>query len=433
MAGVVGGRRIVVGRARLQPSGRGRAADGAGTNPADAGRRRARHHQAAGGGQGRQLVAGHRRRSDRRRRRSTRASWSSPPRGTAPHSRRFSRRCSTWGRRSTCSTPRRGRRSPPTLWPPGRTGSTTPSSSTWGISRSAAPAPSPTPSGPSSRPTRSSSASAASRSTRRRAPRTASSTTTSASTPRRRRSRRPARRPGRRSSSGPTARTPSSSTRATPIRPTAADSATTPLLVDASGNVYAATRKYPDGREALALTFGQAPTYVSYLELAYGLVSWATRGLFVGERHVYAMPQIDDLFLSSAIYTGGVYRITDADMQAFADWQTATRANPLTAGFRAAWAVQRRGLLVAPRRSADREGGRARADVRVDQPQLGSPGARRAQLRRRAQRVHAERSVSARARPHALRDDQRGDAQHLGARQRGCHAGDPRHAASSRS
>jgi peptidoglycan/xylan/chitin deacetylase (PgdA/CDA1 family) len=131
--------------------------------------------------------------------------------------------------------------------------------------------------------------------------------------------------------------------------PTAvADSATTPLLVDAGGNVYAATRKYPDGREALALTFGQAPSYVSYLELAYGLVSWGTRGLFIGERHVYAMPQIDDLFLASAIYTGGVYRITDADMQAFANWQTATRANPLTAGFRASWACNGAGSSSRP-------------------------------------------------------------------------------------
>jgi hypothetical protein len=128
----------------------------------------------------------------------------------------------------------------------------------------------------------------------------------------------------------------------------AADSATIPLLVDASGNVYAATRTYPDGREALALTFGQASSYVSYLELAYGLVSWATRGLFIGERHVYAVPQIDDLFLSSAIYTGGVYRITDADLQAFAAWQTATQANPLTAGFRAAFACNGAGSSSRP-------------------------------------------------------------------------------------
>ena len=119
----------------------------------------------------------------------------------------------------------------------------------------------------------------------------------------------------------------------------AADASTTPLLVDAAGNVYAATRSYPDGREALVLSFSQASSYVSYLEIAYGLVNWATRGLFVGERHVYAMPQIDDLFLASAIYTGGTYRITAADLQAFADWEAATTANPVTAGFRAAFAA----------------------------------------------------------------------------------------------
>jgi MYXO-CTERM domain-containing protein len=128
----------------------------------------------------------------------------------------------------------------------------------------------------------------------------------------------------------------------------AADGSTTPLLVDAGGNLYAATRSYPDGRQALVLTFGQASSYVSYLQIAYGLVSWATRGLFVGERHVYAMPQIDDLFLPSAIYTGGTYRITDADLQAFADWERATQANPTTAGLRASCAVNGYGSSTRP-------------------------------------------------------------------------------------
>jgi hypothetical protein len=126
------------------------------------------------------------------------------------------------------------------------------------------------------------------------------------------------------------------------------DAATIPLLVDAAGNVYAATRTYSDGREALALTFAQASYFVSYLELAYGLVDWATHGLFVGERHTYAVPQVDDLFLSSAIYTGGVYRITSADLQAFADWENATRAQPLTAGFRFAWACNGQGSSSMP-------------------------------------------------------------------------------------
>src|SRR4051812_21785369 len=126
------------------------------------------------------------------------------------------------------------------------------------------------------------------------------------------------------------------------------DAATIPLLVDAAGNVYAATRTYPDGREALALTFAQASHFVSYLELAYGLVDWATHGLFVGERHAYAVPQLDDLFLASDIYTGGTYRITSADLQAFADWENARRAQPLTADFRFAWACNGQGSQSMP-------------------------------------------------------------------------------------
>jgi hypothetical protein len=131
-----------------------------------------------------------------------------------------------------------------------------------------------------------------------------------------------------------------------PASPT--DASTIPLLVDAAGNVYAATRSYPDGREALALTFAQASYFVSYLELAYGLLDWATRGLFIGERHVYAVPQIDDLFLASDIYTGGTYRISSADLQAFAGWENATRAQSLTADFRFAWACNGQGSQSMP-------------------------------------------------------------------------------------
>ncbi|MES1208127.1 MAG: hypothetical protein ABUS79_19505, partial [Pseudomonadota bacterium] len=128
----------------------------------------------------------------------------------------------------------------------------------------------------------------------------------------------------------------------------AIDASTTPLLVDSAGNIYAATRSYPDGREALALTFAQASYFNSYLELAYGLVSWATRGLFIGERHVYAVPQLDDLFLASDIYGGGTYRMTDGDMQALADWQNRQRANRQFAAFRIAWAVNGYGAQSHP-------------------------------------------------------------------------------------
>jgi hypothetical protein len=133
-----------------------------------------------------------------------------------------------------------------------------------------------------------------------------------------------------------------------PATVAATDDTVTPLLVDTGGNVYGVVVHYTDGREALALTFAQASYLTPYLQLAYGLVNWATRGLFVGERHVYAVPQIDDFFLASSIYTGGTYRITDADLQALANWENATRAQALTANFQLAWAVNGEGSQSMP-------------------------------------------------------------------------------------
>jgi MYXO-CTERM domain-containing protein len=121
------------------------------------------------------------------------------------------------------------------------------------------------------------------------------------------------------------------------------DASTVPLLVDASGNVFAATHAYPDGREALMLTFSQSPTAFHTPALMYGVINWVTRGLFIGEKHVYASPQIDDLFLASAIYTGGTYRITNDDFKAFKRWQDGLRADPLTANFRSSFAFNASG------------------------------------------------------------------------------------------
>ena len=194
----------------------------------------------------------------------------------------------------------------------------------------------------------------------------------------------------------------------------------------ASGNIYAATRTYSDGREALALTFAQASYYNSYLELAYGLVSWATRGVFIGERHVYAVPQLDDLFLASDIYGGGTYRITDADLQALADWQNGKRAKPQFAGFRIAWAANGYGSQTHP-------GDPLTAKAITMGPTFAwinhtwdHPILDKHELRGRAERVHEERHLSEGAAADAVRDDQRGDAQHLGAGQRGRHAGHAR-------
>ena len=142
------------------------------------------------------------------------------------------------------------------------------------------------------------------------------------------------------------------------------------------------------------LTFAQA-TYVFHtMQLGYGLVSWATRGVFVGEHHAYLSAQIDDLFLASTIYpgTGVTYRMTGHDMQALADWQTARRADPMTAGLRLAWAANlqgSRGVANDPLTAKAVELGPTFA---LDQPHLGPRRHDQHELRDRVQRVLAERS-----------------------------------------
>ena len=159
---------------------------------------------------------------------------------------------------------------------------------------------------------------------------------------------------------------------------TATGSTTTPLLVDDGGGVFAAIFTDAFAREYLSLTFAQTPSLVHSLSLIHDLVRWVTRGLFLGERHVYLASQIDDLFLASVLYPncigacgdGGVdgagvggapvttmgdggaadgrtYRLTELDLQALADWQLGPRANPLTSDLRFDWALNGDGADVS--------------------------------------------------------------------------------------
>ena len=98
------------------------------------------------------------------------------------------------------------------------------------------------------------------------------------STPRRIRSRPTAAPPARRRSWAPNCANPVTIDAGWAYPARAADAQTVPLLTDDAGNVYAATTTSPDGREALVLTFAQAPYALHTLQLGYGLVSWATRG-----------------------------------------------------------------------------------------------------------------------------------------------------------
>jgi len=120
----------------------------------------------------------------------------------------------------------------------------------------------------------------------------------------------------------------------------------TPLLTDDGGNVLAALYSPPWGSyQHLTLTFDSNQYLPHNLVLAYGLVNWAMDGVYLGERHVYLTPQIDDVFIEDEEWvpgtpcgtnvdaTGQTFRIDAADWQNVIDWQTARQAEPTTADF----------------------------------------------------------------------------------------------------
>jgi hypothetical protein len=101
----------------------------------------------------------------------------------------------------------------------------------------------------------------------------------------------------------------------------AAGSGTNVLLSDAQGHALSLVRTYPDGRQVLSLTFDGNFFLVHSLALMHGVMNWVTGGLFLGERHVYMTPQVDDIFLDNDMYGGGTYRINAVDWAAVVAWQ----------------------------------------------------------------------------------------------------------------
>ena len=122
-----------------------------------------------------------------------------------------------------------------------------------------------------------------------------------------------------------------------------ADGATIPLFSDSNGNALVAVRTYPDGRQALSMTFDSNPNLIHSIVLSYGVINWLTQGLFLGERHIYMSPQIDDVFIDDSVWlpttpcgtpvdnTGATYRITSDDLQAVITWQADKMLDPLEA------------------------------------------------------------------------------------------------------
>ena len=148
----------------------------------------------------------------------------------------------------------------------------------------------------------------------------------------------------------------------------AAGADVTPLLVDGAGNTFLAVFRPGDGREVMVMTEGSfypaiPPAYLHAQVLPYGMINWATRGVFLGERHVYFVPQPDDVLgwgdrwdavNHSYIFDTG-YRNSPADLDNLVAWQNAFRADTpqrerasasrCRSTARAAWRIGRAGLL----------------------------------------------------------------------------------------
>jgi hypothetical protein len=114
----------------------------------------------------------------------------------------------------------------------------------------------------------------------------------------------------------------------------------TPLLTDADGHALALIHVAPDGREQLSLTFDGNQHLLHSIALGYGMVRWVSRGVFLGERHVYMSPQVDDLLIHNDQWkastpcgtafenTGFQHRVTADDLITVLRWQFRTQARP---------------------------------------------------------------------------------------------------------
>ena len=119
----------------------------------------------------------------------------------------------------------------------------------------------------------------------------------------------------------------------------------TPLLTDDSGNVLATLYNTPFAYQYLTLSFDSNQYLTHDLVLSYGLVKWVTQGMFLGQRHTYLTPQVDDYFIEDSEWTPGLdcstnpdgtgshIRIAAADLSALLTWQSAKQADPISQNF----------------------------------------------------------------------------------------------------
>ena len=125
-----------------------------------------------------------------------------------------------------------------------------------------------------------------------------------------------------------------------PNRPVA-----TPLLVDNADPTHVLVSKltYPDGRQTLLSTVGNAWYRLHSNVLAYQFLDFATKGVFLGGRYVSLSTHTDDMFLADDLWDPAqnktdftkTYRLSAADMDNVIAQQNAFRTrHPLAASWR---------------------------------------------------------------------------------------------------
>ena len=131
-----------------------------------------------------------------------------------------------------------------------------------------------------------------------------------------------------------------------------AGASVTPLLTDDAGHALSVIYNPGDGREYLSQTFDSNPYLMHNLITSYGLVNWVTKGVFLGEFHVYAIPQVDDVFINDHEWQGttecydaahdrtdsdadslNAVRMVGSDVDALLAWQQQKQQNPLLSNF----------------------------------------------------------------------------------------------------
>ncbi|MBN1249227.1 MAG: hypothetical protein JXC32_16330, partial [Anaerolineae bacterium] len=133
----------------------------------------------------------------------------------------------------------------------------------------------------------------------------------------------------------------------------------TPLVVDESSHPIVGIYEPTDAGEHLVVTaaayYPATPPVSIHARLwPYGIINWATKGIFLGARRLYFVPQPDDILSfgdrwdpisRTVIYDDG-FRLTAADMDNLIDWMdTFTGTMPNAADFKIEMPFNGEGVL----------------------------------------------------------------------------------------